>query len=90
MAYSSYEPVGAGGSSLPQSDSQTSLHSASQLATAANVNLGPNRHSTVLNVTDPRFSATYGNPYLRFDLQQTAILNFDNIKGLRLGLIKNH
>ena len=26
---------------------------------------GPNRHSTVLNVSDPRYSATYGNPYLR-------------------------
>ena len=72
VAYSNYEPTN---SSLPPSDSQTSLHSASQLATAANVNLGPNRHSTVLNVTDPRFSATYGNPYLRSDMQQTVILN---------------
>ena len=44
-------------SSIPQSDSQTSLHSASQLTN--------NRHSTLLNVTDPRYSATYGNPYLR-------------------------
>lgn len=43
---------------FPPSDSQTSLHSASQLA--------PNhRHSTILNVSDPRYSATYGNPYLR-------------------------
>ena len=24
-----------------------------------------NRHSTILNVSDPRYSATYGNPYLR-------------------------
>ena len=87
VAYSNYEPTN---SSLPPSDSQTSLHSASQLATAANVNLGPNRHSTVLNVTDPRFSATYGNPYLRSDLQQTVIFNFNNIEGLRQGLIKNH
>jgi len=43
---------------FPPSDSQTSLHSASQLAPN-------NRHSTILNVTDPRYSATYGNPYLR-------------------------
>merc|ERR1719483_2025235 len=43
---------------FPHSDSQTSLHSASQLAPN-------NRHSTILNVTDPRYSATYGNPYLR-------------------------
>merc|ERR1719483_229629 len=40
------------------SESQTSLHSASKLAPN-------NRHSTILNVTDPRYSATYGNPYLR-------------------------
>ena len=49
---------GGGGGSLPQSDSQTSLHSASQLPPT-------NRHSTILNVSDPRYSATYGNPYLR-------------------------
>ena len=48
---------GGGYESVAQSDSQTSLHSASQLQ--------PNRHSTVLNVSDPRYSATYGNPYLR-------------------------
>merc|ERR1711892_1369028 len=43
---------------FPHSDSQSSFHSASQLAPN-------NRHSTILNVTDPRYSATYGNPYLR-------------------------
>ena len=51
-------------SSLPQSDSQTSLHSASQLAGAGVIGAN-NRHSTVLNVSDPRYSAAYGNPYLR-------------------------
>ena len=44
--------------SLPQSESQTSLHSASQFA----IN---HRSSTILNVSVPRYSATYGNPYLQ-------------------------
>ena len=60
-AYGGYETL-AGPGSLPQSESQTSLHSASQLSGGP----GPgSRHSTVLTVSDPRYSATYGNPYLR-------------------------
>jgi len=47
---------------FPNSDSQSSLQSASHLASSSNVN---NRQSALLNVSDPRYSATYGNPYLR-------------------------
>jgi len=65
VPYGSYVrdyPPGPGQHQFPPSDSQTSLHSASQLAQSHSTS---NRHSTILNVSDPRYSATYGNPYLR-------------------------
>ena len=55
--------------SLPQSESQTSLQSASQLA-------AKNRNSTILNVSDPRYSATYGNSYLRSPPKQSQFSVF--------------
>jgi len=53
---------------FPNSDSQSSLQSASQLAS--------NRQSALLNVSDPRYSATYGNPYLRSAPKHTQYSSF--------------
>lgn len=53
---------------FPNSDSQSSLQSASQLTS--------NRQSALLNVSDPRYSATYGNPYLRSAPKHTQYSSF--------------